>query len=179
MSLNVFFFVTLLRTFLAFAYMVCFFSLLLENSCLILSSNLFCPLSSLSSPFETTITYILDCSMLYQNLILCPVVLFLLFLFLFVYNLDNFYWTIFKFINSFFLRKISPVLTAANPPLLAEKYWPWANIRAHLPLLYMWDAHHSMAAKWCHVHTQDLNQRMLGHRSGTCALNHCATGPAP
>ena len=28
----------------------------------------------------------------------------------------------------FFLRKISPELTAANPPLFAEEDWPWANI---------------------------------------------------
>ena len=47
-----------------------------------------------------------------------------------------------------FLRKISPELTsAANPPLLAEEDWPWANIHAHLPLLYMWDACHSMACQ--------------------------------
>ena len=45
---------------------------------------------------------------------------------------------------SFFLRKISPELPAANPPLFAEEDWPWANIRAHLPLLYMWDAYHSV-----------------------------------
>ena len=48
----------------------------------------------------------------------------------------------------FFLRKISPELTAATPPLFAEEDQPWANIHAHLPLLYMWDAYHSMA---CHV----------------------------
>ena len=54
-----------------------------------------------------------------------------------------------------FLRTISPELTsAANPPLFAEEDWPGANIRAHLPLLYTWDAYHSMAfAKRCHVHT--------------------------
>ena len=40
------------------------------------------------------------------------------------------------------------LLTAANPPLFAEEDWPWANIHAHLPLLYMWDAYHSIA---CHV----------------------------
>ena len=46
----------------------------------------------------------------------------------------------------FFLRKISPELTsAANPPLFAEEQWPWANVHAHLPLLYMWDTYHSMA----------------------------------
>ena len=27
----------------------------------------------------------------------------------------------------------------------SEEDWPWANIHAHLPLLYMWDACHSMA----------------------------------
>ena len=56
------------------------------------------------------------------------------------------YWTldyvrVFAFACGFiylFLRKISPELTfAANPPLFAEEDWPWANIRAHLPLLYM------------------------------------------
>ena len=55
--------------------------------------------------------------------------------------------------------KISLELTTANPPLFAEEGWPWANIRAHLPLLYTWDAYHSMAfAKWCHVCTWDPNQ---------------------
>ena len=49
-----------------------------------------------------------------------------------------------------FLRKISPELTsAANPPLFAGEDWPWANIRAHLPLFYMWDTCHSMA--FCRV----------------------------
>ena len=48
----------------------------------------------------------------------------------------------------FFLRKISPELTSAtNPPLFAEEDWPWANNHAHLPLLYMWDACHSMACQ--------------------------------
>ena len=51
----------------------------------------------------------------------------------------------------FLLRKISPELTsAANPPLFAEGDWPWAYIRAHLPLLYMWDACLSVA--WQAVH---------------------------
>ena len=43
------------------------------------------------------------------------------------------------------MRKISPELTSAANPLYAEEDWPWANICAHLPLLYMWDACHSMA----------------------------------
>ena len=51
-------------------------------------------------------------------------------------------------ITFFFLRKISPELTsAANPPLFAEEDRPWAHIRAHLSLLYMWDACHSMACQ--------------------------------
>ena len=46
------------------------------------------------------------------------------------------------------MRKISPELTsAANLPLLAEEDWPCANICANLPLLYMWDAYHSMACQ--------------------------------
>ena len=57
-----------------------------------------------------------------------------------------------------FLRKISPELTSANPPLFAEEDWPWANICAHLPVLYIWDACRSMAfAKQCHVRAQDPN----------------------
>ena len=48
----------------------------------------------------------------------------------------------------FFLRTIRSELTsAANPPLFAEEDWPWANIRAHLPLLYIGDAYHSMACQ--------------------------------
>ena len=64
----------------------------------------------------------------------------------------------FYFLNLFiFLRKISPELSTTNP-LFAEENWPWVNIHAHLPLLYTWDAHHSMAfAKQCHVRTRDLN----------------------
>ena len=34
-------------------------------------------------------------------------------------------------------------------------------------------------AKRCHVRTQDLNRQTLGHRSGMCELNHCATRLAP
>ena len=34
-------------------------------------------------------------------------------------------------------------------------------------------------AKRCHVHTQDLNRRTPGRRSGTWELKHCATRPAP
>ena len=83
--------------------------------------------------------------------------------------------------HSFFLRKISPELTSAsNPPLFAEEDWPWANIRTHLALFYMWDAYHSMAfAEWCHVCTWNPNRRTLGRQSGMCTLNRCATWLAP
>ena len=40
---------------------------------------------------------------------------------------DTFVFTPIVFLrraNSFFLRKISPELTAANPPLFAEEDWP-------------------------------------------------------
>ena len=65
-----------------------------------------------------------------------------------------------SFSSFFLLRKISPELTsAANPPLSLQD-WPWGNIHAHLPLLYMWDAYHGMAfANQCHVRTQDMNRR--------------------
>ena len=81
---------------------------------------------------------------------------------------------------SFFPRKISPELTTTGPPLFAEEAWPWANIRAHLPLLYMWDTYHSMACQavpCLHLWSEPTNPGLL--RSRTCALNHCATGPAP
>ena len=46
----------------------------------------------------------------------------------------------------FLFRKISPELTsAASPSLFAEEDWPWANICAHLSLLYMWHDCQSMA----------------------------------
>ena len=34
-------------------------------------------------------------------------------------------------------------------------------------------------AKWCHARTQDLNWQTSGRQSGTCKLNHCATGLGP
>ena len=80
----------------------------------------------------------------------------------------------------FFLGKISPELTTANPPLFAEEAWPWANIRAHLPLLYMRDAYHSMACQavpCLHPGSEPANPGLP--RSGTCELNRYATGPAP
>ena len=79
-----------------------------------------------------------------------------------------------------FLRKIIPELTAANPPFFAEEDWPWANTHAHLPLLCMWDAYHSMACQAVpcpHLRSEPANPGPP--RSGTSALNHCATGPGP
>ena len=79
----------------------------------------------------------------------------------------------------FFLRKISPELTsAANPPLFAEEDWPSANIHAHLPLLYMWDACHSMACQAVPCPYLDPNRWTQGRWSRMCKLNRCATGPA-
>ena len=80
----------------------------------------------------------------------------------------------------FFFRKISPEVTSANPPFFAEEDWLWTNFRAHLPLLYMWDAYHSMACEVLpcpHLGSEPANPRPL--RCGTCELNRCATGPAP
>ena len=45
----------------------------------------------------------------------------------------------------FFLRKITSELTSAVSSRFAEEDCPRANIRAHLPLLYMCDTCHSMA----------------------------------
>ena len=59
---------------------------------------------------------------------------------------DGSYWRVLFFF--IFWRKISPELTSAtNPPLFAEEDWPWANIHVHFPLLYMWDAYHSMVCQ--------------------------------
>ena len=54
-----------------------------------------------------------------------------------------------------------------------------SNIRAHLPLLYMWDAATAWLAKQCHVRIQDPNRWTLGCQSGMWEFNHCTTGPAP
>ena len=78
----------------------------------------------------------------------------------------------------FFLRKISPELTAANPPLFYEEGWPWANICAQPPLFCIWDACHSMASWAVCRSTPDLNQGTVGHRSGVRELDRHATGPA-
>ena len=76
---------------------------------------------------------------------------------------------------SFFLRKMSPELTTASPPLFAEEAWSWANIRAHLPLFYMWDAYHSMACQavpCLHPGSKPANPGPL--RSKMCKLR-CTT----
>ena len=65
---------------------------------------------------------------------------------LFVVHWFVFFCSTHHFIYLFYLRKISSELTsAANPLLFAEEDWPWANILAPFPLLYMWDTCHSMA----------------------------------
>ena len=60
-----------------------------------------------------------------------------------------------------YLRKIGPELTStANPPLFAEEDWPLANIYAHPPLFYMWDA----AAAW-------LDKQCVGLHLGAEPVN--------
>ena len=79
-----------------------------------------------------------------------------------------------------FLRKLSPELTTANLPLFAEEDWPWANIHAHLPLLFMWDTYLSMvcqAVPCPHPGPEPVNPGPLGSRMW--ALNCCTTGSAP
>ena len=63
---------------------------------------------------------------------------------------------------SFFVcvRKISPELTSvANPPLLAEEDWAWANI-VPVFLYFTWDA----ATAW-------LDKRCVGARLGSEPAN--------
>ena len=68
----------------------------------------------------------------------------------------------------------------ASPPLFAEEAWPWANIHAHLPLLYTWDTYHSVACQavpCLHPGSEPVNPGPP--RSRTWELNPCATVPAP
>ena len=44
---------------------------------------------------------------------------------------------IFRKKRIFFWRLAPELTSAANPPLFDEEDWPWANIRAHLPLFYV------------------------------------------
>ena len=78
----------------------------------------------------------------------------------------------------FFLRKMSPELTsAANSPLFAEEHWPWAYIRAHASsTLYVGHLlQHGLPSSAMFA----PGIRTPGRQSRTCALNRCATGPAP
>ena len=106
-----------------------------------------------------TLILLFSINLSFFRVILSLLVLFYLFIFIYL-----------------FLRKISPEITAANPPLFAEEDWPWANFHARLPLPYIWDAYHSMA---CKVHTWDPNWQTPGRQSRTCALNRCATRLTP
>ena len=77
-----------------------------------------------------------------------------------------------------FLRKISPELTAASPPLFAEEDWPWANIHAHLPLLYTWDTCDSMACQAVprpHPESEAANPGPWNWNVCTEALSHRAS----
>ena len=66
----------------------------------------------------------------------------------------------------FFLRKISPELTTASPPLFAEEAWPWANIVPIFLYFICGTPTTAWCAKQCHVRTRDLNRRNPGHREG-------------
>ena len=78
----------------------------------------------------------------------------------------------------FFLRKIGPELTsAANTPLFVEEDWPWANICAHLSLLSLWDACHSVA--WWAVPCPHPGSELVNPGPPKRAFNRCATGLAP
>ena len=60
----------------------------------------------------------------------------------------------------------------------AVEDWLWANIRAHLPLLYMWDACHSMACQAVPCLHPGSKPATPGHQSGMCELNRCTTRQA-
>ena len=50
----------------------------------------------------------------------------------------------------FFVRKLSPELRSdVNPPPFAKEDWPWANICAHFPLLFIWDSATAWPDKRC------------------------------
>ena len=69
----------------------------------------------------------------------------------------------------FFLRKISPELTTANPPLFAEEACP--ELTSVPIFLYFICGMPTTAwsAKQCYVRTRDPNQRTLGRREAECA----------
>ena len=109
-------------------------------------------------------------------------ILFLKYLNTFEVHLGFFYVLFF----GFFLREISPELTLL-PILLFSLRKTGPELTSvpiyfhscHLPLLYMWNAYHSMACQVVPVRTRDPNQQTLGCQNGMCALNHCAIRPAP
>ena len=60
-----------------------------------------------------------------------------------------------------------------------EEDWPWANICALIPLLYMWDAYHSMAWQVVHRSSSKIwDGEPWGHPCRACKLNHYTNGPA-
>ena len=75
-----------------------------------------------------------------------------------------------------FLRKISPELTAANPPLLLRKTGPEPT---SMPIFLYFICGMPATAwlgKQCHVHTWDPNWQTPAAKAEGA---HCATGPAP
>ena len=73
----------------------------------------------------------------------------------------------------FFLRKISPELTTASPPLFAEEAWPCASI---MPIFLYFLCGTPATDRRCHVR-EPANPGPP--RSGTSELNRCATRLAP
>ena len=84
----------------------------------------------------------------------------------------------------FFWRKISPELNLLPIPLSLSLFFLLKNtgpeLRSMPIFLYFICGMLATAwlAKWCHVHTRDLNWRKPGCGSRTCELNCCATGLA-
>ena len=79
----------------------------------------------------------------------------------------------------FFLRKISPELTAANSSLFPEEDRPWANIMPIFLYFIRGTPTTAWHAKRCCVRTRDRKRGTLGRQSATCVLTRCATGLAP
>ena len=90
------------------------------------------------------------------------------------------HWHFTWFSIFFFLRKISPELTSANPPLFfLRKTGPELTSMPILLYFICGTPTTPWLAKWCRVHTQDSNQQTPGCRSGMWALYCCATRLAP
>ena len=90
-----------------------------------------------------------------------------------------FYLFIYLFLKIFFFRKISPELTTASPLFLLRKTGPELTSMSIFLYFICGMPTTAWCAKRCHVRTRDPNRRTPGPRRGMCALNHCATGPAP